>query len=314
MNLVALATPVLAVLLLLAAHASAFLTLPGTLGCRLPLRETRRSPACGQRLGLKELSMTAHGAVTTTAGERDDMATAEGPVEYTIMYPSGYAKASPGGVQGEGEIDALLFDCDGTLVDSMPMWTANWRETVELFGLSWDDEDFLYKHAGKTIEETLKILCDAQGKKVDADAFFAAKEENMATLFPHVKEIAPVADIARREGKRRMAVVSSGPRYMVEVVDRPPAPGAPPQTPPPPLTPPSAIRKPTLPQPNKNSEPPSSTGHESRHISSGKSVWRSAKVLCLNHLGKKDVHSDHQRRMAEAQSPPPPFVRECRRF
>jgi len=134
------------------------------------------------------------------------------------MYPSDYAKASPGGVQGEGEIDALLFDCDGTLVDSMPMWTANWRETVELFGLSWDDEDFLYKHAGKTIEETLKILCDAQGKKVDADAFFAAKEENMATLFPHVKEIAPVADIARREGKRRMAVVSSGPRYMVEAL------------------------------------------------------------------------------------------------
>jgi len=54
MNLVALATPVLAVLLLLAAHASAFLTLPGTLGCRLPLREAR-GLACGQRLGLKEL-------------------------------------------------------------------------------------------------------------------------------------------------------------------------------------------------------------------------------------------------------------------
>ena len=228
--LVAPAPPVLIVLYLLVAHACAFQTLPGTLGCWLPLQERRG--ACGQGPGVKSPAQrVVPGAVTMKVGGWDESTTVDCPAEYTIMYPSDYAKASsPGGVQGEGEIDALLFDCDGTLVDSMPMWTANWRETVELFGLSWDDDDFLYKHAGKTIEETLKILCDAQGKQVDVDAFFVAKEENMATLFPHVKEITPVADIARREGKRRMAVVSSGPRYMVEVVNSPPASPHPPQT------------------------------------------------------------------------------------
>lgn len=155
------------------------------------------------------------------------------------------------GLQGPGEVDAFLFDCDGTLVDSMPMWTANWRETTEMFGLRcqplhpggrcvrslkfldpepqarnprWEDDSFLYRHAGKSIQETLKVLCEAQGKTFDAEqveAFFAAKEANMALLFPHVTEITPVANIARGSaGVLRMAVVSSGPRQMVEVVKK----------------------------------------------------------------------------------------------
>jgi len=48
----------------------------------------------------------------------------------------------------------------------MPMWTQNWRDTVELFGLEWDDDEFLYKHAGKSLPDTLKLICKAQGKEV----------------------------------------------------------------------------------------------------------------------------------------------------
>ena len=41
----------------------------------------------------------------------------------------------------------------------------------------------------------------------------------MAKIFPLVKEIAPVVDVARRnKGLVRMAVVSSGPRSMVEAL------------------------------------------------------------------------------------------------
>jgi hypothetical protein len=63
----------------------------------------------------------------------------------------------------EVKIEGLLFDCDGTLVNSMPVWANNWVETCREFGLELDEERF-YQLAGLTIEETLAVLCQEQGK------------------------------------------------------------------------------------------------------------------------------------------------------
>jgi len=43
-------------------------------------------------------------------------------------------------MRSEGRIEGLLFDCDGTLVNSMPVWANNWVETCQEFGLEMSEE------------------------------------------------------------------------------------------------------------------------------------------------------------------------------
>ena len=113
-------------------------------------------------------------------------------------------------------IKGLLFDCDGTLVDSMPMWANNWVQTCAEFGIDLDEARF-FKLAGMTIEDTLKHLSQEQGKEVDEKEFFRRKDQLSRESIKLVREIYPVAQAARDGyGVYKMAVVSSGPRAMVE--------------------------------------------------------------------------------------------------
>ena len=50
-------------------------------------------------------------------------------------------RADEGRIEGEKRLKAgLLFDCDGTLVNSMPVWANNWVETCQEFGLEMSEE------------------------------------------------------------------------------------------------------------------------------------------------------------------------------
>eukprot|EP00290_Baffinella_frigidus_P001215 CAMPEP_0180179032 /NCGR_PEP_ID=MMETSP0986-20121125/38789_1 /TAXON_ID=697907 /ORGANISM="non described non described, Strain CCMP2293" /LENGTH=164 /DNA_ID=CAMNT_0022132053 /DNA_START=122 /DNA_END=616 /DNA_ORIENTATION=- len=130
----------------------------------------------------------------------------------------GGAEMSDGGSRpAEENIEALIFDCDGTLVDSMPIWAENWRMTCAEFGLQFTTEMF-FEHAGKTVEETLRIICaEQQVETISEKDFITRKDALVEDLIPMMKEIEAVTRVARENnGKRKMAVVSSGPRYMVE--------------------------------------------------------------------------------------------------
>lgn len=112
-------------------------------------------------------------------------------------------------------VKGLVFDCDGTLVNSMPMWAENWRRTCKDFGIDFSEDRF-YELAGKTLDDTLTVLASEQHVEVDHAEFFRAKDKIVEDLIEYVEEIKPVCDIARHHHNRiPMAVVSSGPRGMV---------------------------------------------------------------------------------------------------
>ncbi len=46
-----------------------------------------------------------------------------------------------------GEFQAYLFDCDGTIVDSMPQHYTAWRDTLDRWGCAFP-EDLFYAWAG----------------------------------------------------------------------------------------------------------------------------------------------------------------------
>lgn len=110
----------------------------------------------------------------------------------------------------------LLFDCDGTLADTMRLHYEAWKATVEPEGLKFPHDRYR-EFAGTPTRRILQILGDEQGIKVDVDRLLPIKERRFVDRMDEVKEIAVIANLARaRHGLQPMAVVSGGIRKAVE--------------------------------------------------------------------------------------------------
>ncbi len=113
----------------------------------------------------------------------------------------------PGGIKG------LIFDLDGTLADSMPYHMKSWQEACRSFGLDMSSE-FLRSLTGTPGKKIARALVEKYSKENSIDPFdIAARKKEIFSGVQHlVKEIRPVADIARRyHGKLPMAVGTGGP-------------------------------------------------------------------------------------------------------
>lgn len=61
----------------------------------------------------------------------------------------------------EPNIKALVFDCDGTLINSMPTHFIAWTHVANKFGFSFPEKQF-YEYGGKTATEIIKLLQQQQ--------------------------------------------------------------------------------------------------------------------------------------------------------
>lgn len=91
---------------------------------------------------------------------------------------------------------ALIFDCDGTLVDSMPVHYRAWCRTVEPLGLTFTEERF-YSLGGVSTREILAHLAREQGVDVDIEAAARARDDAFMAMADQVRPIEPVG---RRRG------------------------------------------------------------------------------------------------------------------
>jgi beta-phosphoglucomutase family hydrolase len=116
------------------------------------------------------------------------------------------------------QFGAYIFDCDGTLADTMPLHYRAWRRLVEEYGSSFS-EDLFYQLGGKPTEQILELLRDEHGLNV-ADTRSAAgrKEQYFVEMIHQVAPIEPVVRIARQwHTVKPLAVVSGGFRRNVEM-------------------------------------------------------------------------------------------------
>lgn len=112
--------------------------------------------------------------------------------------------------------DALVFDCDGTLADTMPAHYVAWTETIRRYGLSFPEDRF-YALGGVPAHRIIAMLATEQGVEVDPHALALEKESQFERHIGSVCGIDPVVDIARRyRGKLPMAVATGGLRHIVE--------------------------------------------------------------------------------------------------
>lgn len=112
----------------------------------------------------------------------------------------------------------LIFDCDGTLADTMPLHFVSWQETMSKYGVELGEERF-YALAGQPTVHIIENLLREQSVEGDALAMAAEKDAAFHRLLPEVQPIEPIVEIAKRyRGTRRMGVGSGSTRSAVEQI------------------------------------------------------------------------------------------------
>lgn len=115
------------------------------------------------------------------------------------------------------EAKALIFDCDGTLLDTMPLHWSAWCAVCRETGLKFDKESF-YALAGVPGREIIRELANDQGISLDPIEVYARKRAFFLKGLPSVKIIPCVVRFAleaRRTGIPT-AVASGSSRSQVE--------------------------------------------------------------------------------------------------
>ncbi len=106
--------------------------------------------------------------------------------------------------------EGAVFDCDGTLADTMPLHYEAWCEAVEAHGLHFPEPKF-YFLGGTPTQKIVEILSEEQGVPVDVAAVVHEKEEFFLKLLHKVVIIEPTVAFARELVSRGVAVsVASG--------------------------------------------------------------------------------------------------------
>jgi hypothetical protein len=114
-----------------------------------------------------------------------------------------------------GPFRAYLFDCDGTIADSMPLHYIAWKKALGEWGCTFDEELF-YAWGGKPAIEIITDLNRMQGLNMPAEALAEHKENLYFALLPELKPIPEVLELIQAEhGRIPFAVVSGGRRNSV---------------------------------------------------------------------------------------------------
>lgn len=112
----------------------------------------------------------------------------------------------------------LIFDCDGTLADTMPLHFVSWQQSMAPYGLRLDEDRF-YALAGQPTVFIIEKLMKEQSISGDAQQMAAEKDAAFHELLPGVQPIEPIVDIARKyRDQRRMGVGSGSTRNAVEQI------------------------------------------------------------------------------------------------
>ena len=112
-------------------------------------------------------------------------------------------------------IKGLVFDCDGTLADTMPLHWRAWQVIVAKYKLKFPMDRF-YSLGGVPSRDILKMLAKEQGVTLDHIKAGHEKENEYLQFLPQVGPIHAVVEIAQENyGKIPMAVASGGTQQII---------------------------------------------------------------------------------------------------
>ncbi len=118
-------------------------------------------------------------------------------------------------IEVEKNIRALIFDCDGTLADTMPTHMKAWIKSLKEFGGTFSFE-FFDSLKGMDDEEIIHEYNKKFHESLNPKEVVDRKHDYFLQDLHLVQPVKPVVDVFNRyQGKLPMAVVSGGRRNLV---------------------------------------------------------------------------------------------------
>jgi HAD superfamily hydrolase (TIGR01509 family) len=115
----------------------------------------------------------------------------------------------------EGLFKAYLFDCDGTIADSMPLHYRAWKQALGEWNCEFDEKLF-YSWGGMPVAQIISTLNERNGLSIPVEILASRKESLYFELLPELKAVSEVLEhIEAGHGRIPFAVVSGSTRESV---------------------------------------------------------------------------------------------------
>ena len=116
--------------------------------------------------------------------------------------------------------DAVLFDCDGVLVDSEPITNQVLREMLGELGWQLTPQECMAQFVGKSLKDDLSIIAENIGRPVHAQWLTEFQQRRNAALTEKLTAIPNIHDAVHRihgHYGARIACASGADRFKVEM-------------------------------------------------------------------------------------------------
>ncbi|MEU1885293.1 HAD family phosphatase [Micromonospora rifamycinica] len=114
-----------------------------------------------------------------------------------------------------GDFRAYLFDCDGTIVDSMPVHHLAWRAALDEWGCDLP-EDLFYAWGGRPVADIVVDLNARHGLSMPVELVARRREDAYQSFLPQLTAVPGVlAHIEQAYRRVPFAVVSGSTRESV---------------------------------------------------------------------------------------------------
>jgi len=115
----------------------------------------------------------------------------------------------------DGSFSAYLFDCDGTVADSMPLHYLAWKKALAEWNCKFDEKIF-YEWGGMPVVEIISTLNQRHALSMPVETVSRRKESLYFELLPQLKAVPEVLEhIKATHGQIPFAVVSGSTRESV---------------------------------------------------------------------------------------------------
>lgn len=115
-----------------------------------------------------------------------------------------------------GDFKAYLFDCDGTIADSMPLHYQAWKKALDEQNCTFSEQLF-YDWGGVAVADVIRRLNEMQQLNMSVAEVSDRKEHFYLENLPQLRAIPEVvAQITANHGRIPLAVVSGSTRDSVQ--------------------------------------------------------------------------------------------------
>ncbi|MFE7563232.1 HAD family hydrolase [Kitasatospora sp. NPDC057500] len=114
-----------------------------------------------------------------------------------------------------GPYQAYLFDCDGTVADSMPLHHEAWKQALGEWGCEFP-EDLFYAWGGRPVADIIASLNDRNGLAMPVARVARRREDLFQRMLPQLRAVPETLEhIDDAYGRLPFAVVSGSTRESV---------------------------------------------------------------------------------------------------